>query len=377
MTISEILKTLHAWIPTGTAQGYDNVGLQVGDPRAEVTRGLVALDLTPDVVQEAIDSKIDLIVTHHPLLFKGLKRVDATDLVGSMVLRLAEHRIALAAAHTNLDASAEGVSARLAATIGLQDVEFLEPLHGDLVKLVTYAPVDHAEAIRTAITGATDQTIGPYRDVAFESPGEGFFRPLPEATPYIGEAGGDIERVEERRIELTLDRQNLAASIAALKKAHPYQTVVYDVFEIGLPSDEFGLGAIGRLTEPGRLSDFLDRVCTRLSVPALRYTGRLDQMISTVAVCGGAGRDLIGSAMRGGADVFVTSDLTYHSFFEVLDHSGKATMALVDAGHYETEAAAEALLVEWLSSSIPDVAWSRTSLRTSPIRFHVTQEAPE
>jgi len=371
MKLRDVIARIHDWIPPETAQSYDNVGLQVGDPDASIKQGLSALDLTPQILDEAIETGSDLIVTHHPLLFKGLDRVDAGEYVGSLVHRLAANGIALLAAHTNLDSAVNGVSAKLAELLGVENLRFLQPLPSDLVKLVTYVPVEHADRVRLAVTGATDQTIGPYRDVAFQSAGEGFFKPLENADPFIGSAGGDIERVDERRLEITLSSRNLAAAIAALMGAHPYQTVPYDVFTINLPSGEFGLGMIGDLAAPVSLLSFLRRICSALDLPVARFVGDSHADLSRVAVCGGAGRDLIANAVSAGADAFVTADLSYHSFFEVLDPSGSAVMALIDAGHYETESEAEVVLAGWLAANIPEINWIRTQQRTSPIRYHV------
>ena len=370
MTVRDILNRLEAWIPAATAQSYDNVGLQVGDPNAAVARGLVALDLTPSVVDEAVESGVDLIVTHHPLLFKGSKRIDASDFIGGMIHKLIANGISLVAAHTNLDAASDGVSAKLAEVLGLQSTRFLQPLPSDTVKLVTFVPADHADAVRRAIGAASSYRQGEYTDMAFQMAGEGFFRALEGANPFIGSTGGDVERVDERRVEATVLKQDLSAVVTAMRDAHPYEEVAYDVYPMELPSGQFGMGMIGELTEPESLSKFLDRVCDRLEVPAARFVGDPESEVRRVAVCGGAGRDLVGAAMASGADVYVTADLSYHIFFDVLDGSGHPRMALVDAGHYETEAATEELLVDWLSDHCGDAEWVRTGVRTSPIRYH-------
>jgi dinuclear metal center YbgI/SA1388 family protein len=370
MKLRHILSTIHSWVPPETAQSYDNVGLQVGDPDAEVNAGLVALDLTPQVVDEAIAGGMELIVTHHPILFKGLKRVDASDFIGRMVHRLISNGIAVVAAHTNLDSARDGVSTRLAELLGIGDLTFLEPLPADLVKLVTHVPANHADEIRTALTKAANWVAGPYTDNAFEIAGHGYFRPLDGANPYVGKADGEIQKVDERKIELTVPARRLAATIQVLKAVHPYETIAYDVFRLDLPSIQYGLGMIGVLDSAMALSAFLDRVVEKLGQPAVRYVGDPAAHIERVAVCGGAGRDLLRPAMKQGADAFVTADLSYHNFFDVLGADGKPVMALIDAGHYETEAATEVLLVEWLEKNVGDVTWSRTKKKTSPIRYH-------
>ena len=370
MTVRDILSRIETWVPAATAQSYDNVGLQVGDPNASVAKGLVALDLTPAVVDESVESSVDLIVTHHPLLFRGAKRIDASDLIGGMIHKLIANGIALVAAHTNLDAAADGVSAKLAETLGLENLRFLTPLPTDTVKLLTYVPRDHADKVRAAIAAASSYRQGDYTDMAFQLSGEGFFRALEGADPFIGTAGGEVERVDESRIEATVQKQDLAAVVAAMRAAHPYEEVAYDVYPQELPSNRFGMGMVGELAEPESLSIFLDRVCDRLGLPTARFAGDPASQISRVAVCGGAGRDLVGAAKGAGADAYVTADLSYHTFFEVLDAGGQPMMALIDAGHYETEAATEQLLVDWLSANCGEVGWSKTGTRTSPIQYH-------
>ncbi len=271
LPLRTIMNRLDDWIPPSSAQPYDNVGLQVGDPDANVVRAIVALDLTPAILDEAIESSAQLIVTHHPLLFKGLKRIDTTDLIGNLVYRLVANGIAVVATHTNLDAAADGVSAKLAELLGLVNHRFLEPLESDP------------------------------------------------------------------------------------------------------SSDNLGLGMIGELTRSEDLASFLQRVCETLKLPAVRYAGDRATTISSVAVCGGAGGDLVAAAIESGADAYVTADLSYHTFFEVLGASGTHKMALIDAGHYETESETEALLVDWLTAHLPDVDWRRTTHRSSPIKYHVAR----
>jgi hypothetical protein len=289
-----------------------------------------------------------------------------------MALRLAQSGIALVSAHTNLDSVKDGVSNALAELLGLTGRELLSPLSEGMLKLVTFVPADHAEAVRESMSRAGAGRIGDYSDVAFKSQGFGVFRPLPSANPFIGTAGGGVESVQEWRIEVALTRDRLQAVIAALYDAHPYQTPVFDVYELAETVSGFGLGIIGDLPEPEPLPDFLNRVCSRLGTKAVRYAGDPSSAVRRVAVCGGAGRDLIATAIRLGADAYVTSDISYHSFFEVLDGDGRPRMALIDAGHYETEAATEALLLDWLTGRAPAVRWGRTTTRTSPIATFIS-----
>ncbi|BBM70165.1 Nif3-like dinuclear metal center hexameric protein [Rhodothermus marinus] len=369
-TVREIAAALEAWAPPGSAQSYDNVGLQVGDPEQPVRRALLALDLTPAVLGEARTLEAELIITHHPLLFRPLRQLTPDGLVSSLALRLAAAGIALYSIHTNLDAAPGGVSFALAEHLGLKDVQFLAKMEQALYKLVTFVPASHFEQVREALAEAGAGRIGNYEACAFATRGTGYFRPGDMARPFIGEPG-KLESAEELRLEVEVARWDLPRVLAAMRDAHPYEEVAYDVYPVEQPYTRAGLGAIGRLEKPELLRDFLQRVAERLQTDSLRYVGDLDASVETVAVCGGAGADLIGRALSAGADAYVTADLTYHRFFEVLDNDGRPRMALIDAGHYETEALTEALLATWLQQRFPTVDWKRTTARTSPVRTFI------
>ena len=370
-TVRDLTDALHAWAPPGSKLDYDNVGLQVGHPDREVGGVLVALDLTPVVIDEAVARGAELIVTHHPLLFRPLKRLTADDPTGAIALRLAEAGLAYHAIHTNLDATRDGVSFALAERLGLTDCRFLEPSEGALVKLVTFVPVTHAETVRQAMAEAGAGRIGDYEACAFTLRGTGHFRPGAGTDPHIGEAGGADEAVEEVRIEAEVMRWDVGRVLAAAKAAHPYEEVAYDLYPVEQPASRVGFGAVGTLPEAMPLDTFLARAAERLDAAALRYSGEPTMPVQTVAVCGGAGASLIGRARAAGADAYVTSDLTYHRFFESFDAEGTPRMALIDAGHYETEAHTEQLIVKHLAQRFPGLAVHRTQHRTSPMQTFV------
>lgn len=370
-TIRDVARALETWAPPGSAQSYDNVGLQIGDPARTVERALLALDLTPQVVEEARALGATLIITHHPLLFRPLRAVTTASFVSGLALRLAEAGIALYSIHTNLDAAPGGVSFALAEQLGLQEIRFLDTMDEALYKLVTFVPATHADAVREALARAGAGRIGAYEACAFASEGRGYFRPLEDASPFIGTADGALETVAEWRLEVEVARWDLKATLAALQAAHPYEAVAYDVYPVQQKTTRAGLGAIGRLEAPEPLADFLGRVSTRLEAASLRYAGDPEARIETVAVCGGSGSDFTRRALAAGADAYVTADVTYHKFFDVLGADGRPQMALIDAGHYETEAVTERLLQTWLRARFPDVHWNRTSHRTSPVQTFV------
>ncbi|PEN13746.1 Nif3-like dinuclear metal center hexameric protein [Longibacter salinarum] len=367
-TIRDLAQPLEAWAPPGSAQDYDNVGLQVGDAHRDVDTALIALDCTPAVLAEAQALGAQLIISHHPLIFRRLSSVTADGFVSNLALRLAEAQVALYSIHTNLDATPGGVSFALAEQLGLRDIDLLDGFDDSLVKLVTFVPQDHFEAVRSAIADAGAGKIGDYDACAFATDGNGYFQPGDAANPHTGTAGGDLQSVSERRIEVQVERWSLRPVLSALKAAHPYEEVAYDVYPIKGKTSQAGLGAIGHLDEAESMDHFLARVKERLNAGNLRWAGDPEGSVQRVAVCGGAGSDFIGTARKAGADAYVTSDITYHQYFNVLDTDGQAQMAVVDAGHYETEAMTEQLLKDYLTERFPDVTFHRTQHRTSPMR---------
>lgn len=365
--IREITEALEAWAPKATQQSYDNVGLQVGDPDHSLSLAITALDLTPAVVDEAIRKKAELIITHHPLIFRPLRSVTTRGWHGALIHRLIRNDIALYCIHTNLDAAHGGVSFALAERLGLDGIGFLRPTDDVMVKLATFVPASHADGVQRAMGAAGAGRIGDYEACAFVMEGTGYFKPGDKATPAIGEAGGELESVDERRIEVELPRWLLPQVVRALQNAHPYEEVAYDVYPMHKADTWTGMGAIGDLPEPEPLDAFLARAANALSANGLQYVGHLEQSIRRVAVCGGSGSDLIDDAMSAGADAYLTADITYHRFFEVLDPDGHPRMALINADHYDTEQCVEDLLVDWLSARFEGVTWEKTEMRTGPI----------
>ena len=369
-TIADIADALEAWAPPGSAQDYDNVGLQVGDAARSVDTALLALDATPQVLDEAKAHDADLVVTHHPLLFRPLDGVTADSYVSNLALRFAEAGIGLYSIHTNLDAAPGGVSFALADRLGLTDIGFLDGFEETLYKLAVFVPEGAFDTVREALADAGAGRIGDYEACAFSVAGTGFFQPGDDTDPHIGTAGGDVESAEERKLEVEVARWNLGRVLGALEEAHPYEEVAYDLYPVHQKNTRAGLGALGHLPSAEPLSAFLDRVADRLDAESLRYAGTDEASVERVAVCGGAGSDFIGTARGAGADAYVTADVTYHEFFDVLGQDGTPEMALVDPGHYETEALTEALLGDWLADRFTTVDWTRTDTRTSPMKTH-------
>lgn len=371
MTVADLVSALDRWCPFALAMDWDNVGLNVGDPAATITGGIVALDLTHGVLDEARDAGANVVVTHHPLVFKPLKSVTAGAGPAGLVYRCAREGVAHVALHTNLDVAPGGVSHALAAQLGLADVAVLVPSEGATVKLVTFVPPEHSDAVRAALGEAGAGHIGAYRDCAFSTHGTGTFRPDEGATPFSGTAAGELECADEVRIEVEVARALVPGAVRALLGAHPYEQVAYDLVPVEQPSTTHGLGAIGRLPSPMPAEAFLAHVCRVLGEDAVRVCGDATRPIRTVAVCGGSGSDFIGAARRAGADAYVTADVTYHRFFEALDATGRAPMLVVDVRHDASERVAESLLLDACERAAPTVTWTRTGGPTSPTRTYV------
>ena len=369
-TVQDILNAVGAAAPWGQAADWDSVGLQVGDAAAEATGVLVALDATPHVVDEAVDRGANVLLTHHPLLFKPPKRVAASDPVGGLALRLAQAGVALVSAHTNLDASARGVSHALARQLGLEDVRVLSPIAGAMRLVTTYVPQDAAAAVREALAAAGAGRVGAYSGCSFSSDGTGRFTPGAGAQPSVG-AVGTAEAAAEVRLEAVVPSWFLSNAITAIHETHPYEVPVVIAHPIEGVDPREGFGAIGSLPEAERLEAFLTRVSAALGTPALRHVGDPDRPVRRVAVCGGSGLSFLPDALRARAEAYVTADVTYHRWFEALGPDGDPRIALVDAGHYETEAVAEALLVDVLAEALPDLPCHRTRRSTNPTRVFV------
>jgi len=345
MRVRDIQQILESWAPKEIAWERDNIGLQAGDPAAVVRGILVALDVTEEVIAEAVRRKANLLVSHHPLLFRPLSAVTMQSARGRCIRALMQSGINLYSAHTNLDFTRGGTSFALAQALGLTDVEFLRMPYEVQRKVVTFVPPAEAERVARAMADAGAGIIGNYDSCSFAGPGTGTFRGNERSRPAIGKRGV-LEHASETRLEMMVPRWRLGDVIGAMHRAHPYEEVAYDVYPLENRSREHGMGIIGNARRPVTLRVFLNDLKRRLGVPALRCTGDMRRTVRRVAACGGSGTELMDEAARRGADVFVTADVRYHSFHDV-----EASMALVDAGHFETELPVVRAVVEHLRAA--------------------------
>lgn len=318
--------------PPWLAEDWDNVGLQVGDPGEATQRVMVALDPTLEVIEVAIESGCQVLITHHPLIFQPLKKVVPSDETGLILFKAIQNRLAVVVVHTNLDRAKDGLNDWLALRLGLMNVKPLETKQGELLKLVVYVPADFEEEVSGALFAAGAGQVGAYDQCSFRVSGQGTFRPGAGTTPFVGEIGR-LERVEETRLEMIVPRENLHRIIRKLFQVHPYEEVAYDLIPLDNPREDLGFGRIGYLPEKTTLGLFAGRTKELLESPALRVVGDLGRSIEKIAVCGGSGASLLGEAVRQGADLLVTGDLKYHEARSAESQG----MAVLDAGHFHTE----------------------------------------
>jgi dinuclear metal center YbgI/SA1388 family protein len=335
--LADVLDVLDGLYDPRWAEEWDSVGLVVGSPDDPVRRVLFAVDPVMAVIDEAAEWGADVLVTHHPLLLRGVHSVAATSAKGRAVTALVRGGIALQVVHTNADVANPGVSDALAGALGLTGLRPLRPVAAgpELDKVVTFVPHHDAERVVDALAAAGAGRLGDYERCAWTTQGVGTFVPLPGAEPTLGVVG-TAERVEETRIEMVLQRDRRTAVISALRAAHPYEEPAYDVLELAPVAGDRGLGRVGRLPAPETLDQFAARVAR--SLPAtqapVRVAGDRDRLVHTVAVCGGSGDDLFGDVRAAGVDAFVTADLRHHPASEAREHGPPA---LVDCSHWASE----------------------------------------
>jgi dinuclear metal center YbgI/SA1388 family protein len=338
--LADVIVLLDGWFDPRWAEPWDAVGLVCGDPAEPIERILLAVDAVPATVDEAIATRSQLLLTHHPLLLTAVHGVAADDPKGALVHRMIRSGTAQFVAHTNADVADPGVSDALADRLGLHELRPLQTQPAEpLGKLVVFVPSPDAQRVVDALSAAGAGAIGDYERCAWTSEGIGTFRPLAGATPTIGTVGR-IEQVAETRVEMVVPAGRRDAVVAALRTAHPYEEPAFDLLaQVPLPTTR-GSGRVGLLPAPRTLREFTADAATALPATAwgVRAAGDPDRVVHTVAVCGGSGASYIEQARRAGADVFLTSDLKHHSTVEAVTERGAGGMALVDAAHWATEA---------------------------------------
>jgi dinuclear metal center YbgI/SA1388 family protein len=364
MTVKDIISPIEQLAPLVYQEGYDNCGLQVGNLDDVVTGVLISLDVTEAIVDEALARGCNLIVSHHPLIFSGLKRISGRTYVERVIQKAIKNDISIYAAHTNLDNMRNGVNAKIAGKLGLVNTSILSVKTGTLSKLYTYAPLAAADTVRDALLAAGAGEIGHYSECSFQAPGAGTFRPNPLANPGIGAAGGPRESVAEAKIEVLVTKDKERAVLNALFKNHPYEEVAYELIALQNPNQDIGAGMVGNLPQPIDEVQFLHYLKNNMHTACIRHTALTGKPITRVAVCGGAGSFLLRDAIQAGADIFITGDFKYHQFF---DAEGKIIIA--DIGHYESEQFTLEIFDALLKKKFLNFAILLSNLSTNPVNY--------
>ena len=363
MKINQIIQILEEWAPTTYAEDFDNVGLLVGDKNRSCTAALITHDVTVAVVEEAIANNCNLIVCFHPIIFKGLTSLTGKNYVEQTVLKAIENKIAIYALHTALDNHEFGISYHLGQLLSLTKQRILIPQKNSLFHLTTYVPVSDKEKLLKALHDAGAGNLGNYSHCSFAIEGKGRFLPHENSTPAISEKD-KMTHVKEEQINVIIPKHVKNAVMSALKAAHPYETITYELVAIENQHPNVGLGSIGELESPMDISSFLKLVKNNLKVPYIRHSKYEQKNIKTVAVLGGSGSFCIEAAKAQGADALVTADLKYHDFFKA-----EKGLLLVDAGHYETEQFTKRIIHEYLTKKIPNFAFTFSEENTNPVKY--------
>lgn len=361
--VKDIIRILENYAPVALQEDWDNCGLQVGEASMEVTSALCTLDVTLEVVEEAIAKGCNMIVTHHPLIFGGLKSLTGRNEVEKCVLAAIKNDIAIYAAHTNMDSVLSGVNGKIAEKLQLQNCKILAPQQEKLVKLAVYVPQLHVSSVREAIFAAGAGHIGNYDSCSFAVHGDGSFRALDEANPYVGKPG-ELHFEKEVRLEVVLPEFIKGKVVSALKSAHPYEEVAYDLFPIKNEWSSVGLGMVGDLVEAVDEEEFLAQAKEIFKIPVVRHSPLRHQKIKRVALLGGSGASFLRFAISEKADIFLTADIKYHEFFIP---EGRIVMA--DIGHYESEQYTKELFKEILTKKLTTFAARISETDTNKVKY--------
>jgi len=363
MTIKEVTTILEELAPLAYAEDFDNVGLLVGNSTNKVSGILVTLDTLENVVEEAISNQCNLIVSFHPIIFGGLKKLVGSTYVERVVIKALQNDIAIYSMHTALDNSSKGVNAKICEVLGIKNPNILIPQRGTLKKLVTYVPIKDTEKLRKSLFAAGAGNIGNYSDCSFSVDGLGSYKAGSEANPVKGKIG-KTHYEEETQLSVIFQKINESKVLKALFKNHPYEEVAYEIFTIENTDQNIGMGMIGMLEKPLKETEFLQIVKNKMNASIIRHSKFLDKNVKKVAVLGGSGAFAIEAAKAAGADVFITADIKYHEFYKAEDK-----MIIADIGHFETEQFTKNLLVDYLTKKIPNFAVRLSESKTNPIKY--------
>ncbi len=361
--VKDITNYLEQWAPLCYQEDYDNSGLLIGTSDAVVTGVLICLDVTEDVMNEAIREGCNLIIAHHPIIFTKIKQITTATHTGRSIMQAIKHNIAIYAIHTNLDNIAEGINGCMAGRLNLQKQCILEPKTHTFQKLAVYVPLAYVDIVRDALHEAGAGHIGNYTRCSFMTAGIGTFQPNDMAHPTIGQKD-ILEQVNEYKLEVIYPNYLSKHIITALQKAHPYEEVAYLIQPLENKDNQVGGGMIGELKEPLDIHSFLSYLKDKMHLKHIRHSVPSNNNIKRVALCGGAGISLLPEAIKNGADAFITADVKYHNFLDAAEK-----LLLVDVGHYESEVSMRELLYNKLLQEYKNILLLISKSNTNPVCY--------
>ncbi len=361
--LKEITNFFENIAPLSLQESYDNAGLIVGDKNAEISSILVTLDVTEEIIDEAIEKKAELIVAHHPIIFSGLKKITGKNYVERTIIKAIKNDIAIYAAHTNLDSITGGVNSKICKKLQLGKCRILQPASGQLKKLVTFIPAEYSDKVREAIFNAGAGNVGNYDSCGFAIEGEGTFTGNENSNPFVGKKG-ETHTEKEVRFETIFPAYLQGKVIQALLNSHPYEEVAYDIYSLDNKFNKVGMGMIGSFAVPKSEKEFLVQLKTTFNTGVIKHTALKNRKVKKVAVCGGSGSFLLKQAIAAGADFFVSGDFKYHEFFDA-----ENKIIIADIGHFESEQFTKELFYELLTKKFPKFALHLSEVNTNPVFY--------
>jgi dinuclear metal center YbgI/SA1388 family protein len=362
--VQDIITELEAIAPKKFQEAYDNCGLITGNEEWPISNLLVALDCTEQIIDEALEKMCNFIITHHPILFKGLKNLSGKNYIERVLIKAIKNDIAIYAIHTNLDnVKSHGVNTKIAEKLKLINTKILAPKSGQLAKVSTFAPIDNAQMIRDALFHSGAGQIGNYDQCSFNSEGTGTYKANQLANPYLGKKG-ELHQEREIKIEMIFPIHLKNKIIGSLLNAHPYEEVAYDIQLLENEWELLGAGMVGELESDMPIPDFLQFIKSRMQVEVIKYTPFVKN-IKKVAICGGSGSFLLANAIAAQADAFISSDFKYHEFFDA-----ENKIMVCDIGHYESEQFTPELIIEIIKNKFPNFAPILAETNTNPVNYY-------
>jgi dinuclear metal center YbgI/SA1388 family protein len=365
MQLKQLTNYLESVAPLALQESYDNAGLLIGTPDDEISGILITLDITEEILDEAISRNLNLIVAHHPIIFGGIKKLNGKNYIERCVAKAIRNNLAIYASHTNLDSVFGGVNSKICEKLGLKNCRILSPTPHFLKKLVTFVPIDDAEKVRNALFLAGVGHIGNYDSCSFNLTGQGSFRGNEQTNPFVGEKN-QLHFEEETRIETIFPKHIQSQVIQALLASHPYEEVAYDIYPLDNEYNQSGIGMIGELDSPMDEVGFLHKLKETFQCKVIKHTQLLGNPIRTIAVCGGSGSAYLSMAITQKADLYISGDFKYHQFFDA-----EQRIIIADIGHYESEQFTKEVFYELLTKKFPKFAVHLSDLSTNPINYFI------